>query len=124
MHHHRAANRYRTISLQSASPQQVLGEVFHRLTADINEAKRTILARDIAAKSRVIAHALDLVDALDASLEHETAPEMCANLSRLYDYVRSRLLDASARLDIAPLGDAERVVGQLSEAFREAVASK
>jgi flagellar protein FliS len=120
MHHHRAANRYRSVSLQSASGPQILGEVFHRLMVDLDEAGRCIEARNIAGKAKAIGHAIDLVGALAASLEHETAPELCAQLEKLYGFVTDRLLAASAKLEVAPLAEARKVLTQLREAFAEA----
>jgi flagellar secretion chaperone FliS len=120
--YNRAANRYRNVSLQSASPQQLLGEVFHRLLADVNEGVRCIMARDLLGKSKALGHAIDLVGALVSSLDHESAPELCANLERLYDYVQDRLMMASAKLDVAPLRQAEKVLVDLRDAFAEAAA--
>ena len=120
--YNRAANRYRSVSLESASPKQILTEVFHRLLRDVADARRCIMARDIVGKSKAVNHAVDLLGALTSSLEHETAPEMCANLERLYVFVQDRLLVASAQLDVGPLGEAERVLVDLQGAFSEAAA--
>jgi flagellar protein FliS len=120
--YNRAANRYRSVSLQSASPTQVLGEVFHRLMVDLDAAARCIEARNVVGKGKAIGHAIDLIHALAESLEHEQAPEMCENLLRLYQFAQERLLEASVKMDVAPLREAERVLMSVRDAFREAMA--
>lgn len=120
--YNRAANRYRTVSLNSATPQQMLTEVFHRLMKTLGEAERAIMARDIPAKGKAVNHALDLVNALAVSLDHDSAPELCQNLDRLYAFVGDRLLAASAELSLVPLKQAESVLVNLRDAFAEAAA--
>jgi flagellar biosynthetic protein FliS len=109
-----------TASVTSASPSRVLDEVLARLLVDVYEARARILAADAAGKAKAVGHALALVDALTAALDHAAAPELCANLERLYDYVRSLLLGASARMDATPLAEAERQIIQLQAAFSQA----
>ncbi len=120
--YNRAANRYRNVSLQSASPAQMLGEVFHRLIADLHEGARCIEGKNVVGKAKALGHAIDLVGALASSLDHDAAPELCENLERLYGFVQDRVLAASAKLDVAPLREAERVLVQLRDAFTEAAA--
>jgi flagellar protein FliS len=119
---YRAAKRYTTVSLHSASPQQMLTEVFHRLIRTIAEAERCIGERDIVGKSKSINHAIDLVNALASSLDFNAAPELCGNLERLYGYVQQRLLAASAEMSVPPLKQAESVLTNLRDAFAEAAA--
>jgi flagellar secretion chaperone FliS len=118
--YNRAANRYRNVSLQSASPQQMLGEVFHRLLKDIADASQCIEAKNVVGKSKAVNHAIDLIAALVSSLDFESAPDLCANLERLYGFVQDRLLAASAQMQVAPLQEAERVLMSLRDAFVEA----
>jgi flagellar protein FliS len=120
--YNRAANRYRTVSLHSATPQQMLTEVFHRLMKTLGDAEHAISARDVIGKSKAVNHALDLVNALAVSLDHDSAPELCQNLERLYLYVQDRLLAASAELSVVPLKQAESVLVNLRDAFAEAAA--
>ena len=120
--YNRAANRYRNVSLQSASPQQMLTEVFHRLIADIDAAKACIESGNIVGKSKAIGHAIELIGALVSSLDFDAAPDLCENLTRLYDFASERLLTASAKLDVAPLAQALQVLENLRDAFAEAAA--
>lgn len=116
----RAARSYRTVHLESASPVQVLDDALARVLRDLADARRHIVARDVPAKAEALGHALQLVSALQAALDHGPAPEMCANLHRLYEFVKDRLLQAGAALDPAPLTEAERIITTLRTAFADA----
>ncbi len=116
----RYAQAYRRVYFESAAPTRILDETYARLLRDCEDAGRCIKAGDIEGKAFAINHAIDLVCALLAALDRETAPELATNLVRLYDFVRSRLLDASIRLDPAPLAEASQIVTTLRDAFAKA----
>ncbi|MSP59498.1 MAG: flagellar protein FliS [Myxococcales bacterium] len=113
----RAANTYRRVALESASPTRVLDELLGRLMLDIDQAEERIRCGDLAGKGRVLGHAMAVVDELALALNHEAAPDLCANLQRLYGFVRLRLGDANLRVDAEPLAAARNVLALLREAF-------
>jgi flagellar protein FliS len=119
----RAANAYRRVDLESAPKTQILERLFDRCLADIAAARTAIEARDVKTKAQMLDHALQIVVELKASLDVSAAPELCANLAALYDFVAERLIDANTTLALPPLDQATRVMTELSEAFRGAHAS-
>lgn len=120
--HARALRSYRTVSVESAPPGRLLDELLNRLLTDCASARTSILAGDVAEKGRHIGHAMAIVGELVAALDHDTAPDLCANLVSLYQFIVDRLSDASIRRDVAPLGEAEKVVQTLRDAFAQAQA--
>lgn len=114
------ANAYKTVGVQSASPQRILDEVFQRIRVDCQRALSAIEQADIKARCEQIGHAIKLVDALEASLDREMAPELCANLVGLYGYVRSRLVDANVSGDAAAITEAMELVGEVHGSFQSA----
>jgi flagellar protein FliS len=119
----RAANAYRRVDLESAPKTQIVERLFERCVRDIADARAAIEARDIQRKAFAIDHALQIVVELKASLDVAAAPELCANLAALYDFVAQRLIDANAALSLPPLDQATRVMAELGDAFRSAHAS-
>lgn len=113
-----AAHRYRQVHVESATPTRVLDELFARVLLRLSEAEGHIARRQAADKGRALGQALAIVAELQAALDPAQAPEMCKNLGALYEFVRARIMDASARMDAAPLGEAARVVSVLREAFQ------
>jgi flagellar protein FliS len=118
--HARAANVYRRIDLESAPKTQIVERLFDRCVRDIATAREAIAARDIPRKAAALDHAMQIVVELKASLDVAAAPELCANLAALYDFVTQRLVEANASLVLPPLDQATRIMTELGDAFRGA----
>jgi flagellar protein FliS len=116
----RAANAYRKVDLESAPRTQIVERLFDRFLLDVDNARAAIETRDVPRKAAMIDHAIQIVTELTASLDHAAAPELCANLKALYDYVTEQLTAASLTLTTAPLAQCNRVMTELAEAFRHA----
>lgn len=116
----RAAALYKTVDLESAPKHRIVERLFARFALDVDQARTAIQSKDIKAKANAIDHALRIVSELDASLDHKTAPELCNNLSGLYAFVTRRLVDANAKMTVAGLDDAAKVMKNLDDAFRQA----
>ena len=116
----RAANAYRRVDLESAPKAQILERLFDRFAQDLDAARAAIAIRDIPNKATAIDHAMRIVVELQASLDLEAAPELCANLIALYDFVTERLTHANLALDVVALDRAGQVMAELGSAFRQA----
>lgn len=116
----RAANAYRRVDLESAPKTQIVERLFDRFLADLLAAREGIAARDVKKKAAALDHAMQIVAELKASLDLAAAPELCANLIALYDFVTERLMDANLTLTLPPLDQATRVMSELGAAFRGA----
>lgn len=118
--HARAANAYRRGDLESAPKHLVLERLFDRFDRDLVQAREAIVAKDIQRKANLIDHAMRIVAELSAALDHAVAPELCANLAALYDYVTVKLGEANTKVAVAPLDDAAKVMADVASAFKEA----
>jgi flagellar secretion chaperone FliS len=122
------ANSYAQIGLQSAamsaSPHQLITMLFDGAKTAITMARHHMANQEIAAKGNAISKAINIVDnGLKASLDAEAAgpagAELVANLSALYDYIAQRLMYANLRNDPALLDEANRLLDNISSAWRE-----
>jgi len=114
----RAANAYRKGDLESAPKHVVLERLFDRFARDLSQAREAITAKDIQKKAALLDHALRIVGEFSAALDHAAAPELCANLAALYQYVIERIGDANTKLEIAPLDEAVTLMGEIGDAFK------
>lgn len=114
------ANAYKTVGVQSASPERILDEVFQRIRVDCQRALMAIESDDVDTRCKQISHAIKLVDALESSLDTALAPELCENLANLYGYVRGRLFDANAKADVAAIEEAMELIGEVHASFQSA----
>ncbi len=114
----RAANAYRKGDLESAPKHVVLERLFDRFARDLAQARDAIAAGDIQQKATLLDHALSIVGELCAALDHAAAPELCANLDAIYQYVIVRIGEASLKLEIAPLDEAATLMNEIGNAFK------
>jgi len=121
--YNRAANVYRRVAVTSAPSTRILDELYRGLLEDCTLGAACIEARDFVGKGKHIGRALAILCELVAALDRKAAPELCANLDRLYGFVRERLLAASTKMETAPLAEAEGVIRTLREAFQQAARS-
>jgi len=122
------ASSYAQIGLQSAamsaSPHQLITMLFDGAKTAIAMARHHMANKEIAAKGKAISKAINIVDnGLKASLDTDTSDkagaELVGNLSALYDYIAQRLLYANLRNDPALLDEADRLLDNISSAWRE-----
>jgi flagellar protein FliS len=122
------ASSYAQIGLQSsamsASPHQLITMLFDGAKTAIAMARHHMANNEIAAKGKAISKAINIVDnGLKASLDTDTSDkagaELVGNLSALYNYIAQRLLYANLRNDPALLDEADRLLDNISSAWRE-----
>lgn len=120
MNERKASSTYRRVAVESADPAQVLEVLFDRALLECHRAKERIAARDAEGKGRAIGKALEIVNELEAALNHAAAPELAENLARLYTFIVARLQKATVALHAGPIGEAERILATLKDAFAAA----
>jgi flagellar protein FliS len=108
----------------SASPHQLISMLFDGAKTAISMARHHIASNEIAAKGTAISKAINIVDnglkaSLDAAAGGKAGAELVANLASLYDYISQRLLYANLRNDPALLDEADRLLDNISSAWRE-----
>ena len=116
----RGAAAYKKVDLASAPPTQIVERLYDRFLRDTQMAREAIGKRDVKGKAAAIDHALRIVTELAAALDHKAAPALCANLAALYAFTSERLGQANVTLDPKFLDEADRVMRDLGDAFRQA----
>ncbi|MDO5483692.1 MAG: flagellar export chaperone FliS [Desulfovibrionaceae bacterium] len=88
----------------------------------INGARRQMVIRDYSGKGRHIARAMDILAELSRSLDREH--RLAHNLANLYLLCTAKLLQASSRLETAPLDTAATIIGRLRGAVSTAMSPR
>lgn len=100
----KGAKEYSQVSLHTevmeADPHKLIQLLLEGALTRLSMAKHYIEQKDYAAKNEKIGRTIDIVCALQESLDHEKGGEVSANLERLYDYISRRLFDANSLNDI------------------------
>ena len=121
-----AAASYHQVGVESgisgARPIDLVVMVYEGAIEAIGRAATEMRAGDIDAKNRTITRAIRIIDeGLRAPLDLSAGP-IAANLADLYDYMTRRLLQGSARNDVAMLDEVRGLLLELKSAWDEIVA--
>jgi len=101
----------------AANPLELVGLLYHAATDAVREARRHLAAGDIAARSRAICRACDVLAELTNSLDIRRGGEIGTRLAQLYDYMQRRLTEANFQQSDPPLADVLGLLATLSEAW-------
>jgi flagellar protein FliS len=119
MHHQHAAHAYRAASIENAPPIKIVRLLYQGALRFLDLAA----ADDPAAPgSRFGEHLLRadaIVSELRLSLDKERAPQIAADLERLYYYCEERIANALRTQDRAPAAQARQVLANLLEAWKQ-----
>ncbi|MFO0635122.1 MAG: flagellar export chaperone FliS [Nannocystaceae bacterium] len=116
-----AARKYKTTQIESASPGQILLALYDGCSRFCRAAQAQILAGDTAGKGVSISKACAILGELRGTLDHKVAPELCDQLDRLYLFFQEQLSLANIRMDAAAVTPVIKMLGELREAWGQAV---
>jgi flagellar protein FliS len=101
-----AYNQYRQIAVTTANPEKLLLMLYDGLVINLIKAKQAIEQHDPATAHTYLMKGQNIITELMATLKMQYG--ISANLFRLYDYLRRRLIAANVRKDAAIM---EEVLG-------------
>ncbi len=113
--------QYRTVTTQTASPEDLLLQLYQAAIKNAGQAGEAIDRRDPAKAHGHIVRVQDIVAELRRTLDHERGGEIAVTLDRLYGYMLQRLVAANIAKDRAPLDEVTGMLRQLLTAWRTAV---
>lgn len=115
------ASEYQKLDIQSriesASPHRLIQLMMERALAKIGLAKTHLENHSIAEKGNNIGDAIEIVNGLQASLNHKADATLSGNFDALYDYMMRRLLEANLHNDAAALDEVAGLMRELKEAW-------
>ncbi|MEM7101071.1 MAG: flagellar export chaperone FliS [Pseudomonadota bacterium] len=115
------ANQYKQVDVQTAidaaSPHQLIDMLFQGAIDRVAQAKGFMSHGDMAGKARSVNACIDIVEGLQASLDHNQGGDIAANLDALYEYMQRRLFRANADNDPNALVEVTDLLQTLREAW-------
>lgn len=117
--HVRALSKYRSAYVESAPPVCVLDELLSKAIECLEASRMLVANGQYAEKAKRVDRALAIISELSLALDNSVAPELTANLARLYDFAASKTLAGSTSLDPADFQAAASVLTTIRDAFRE-----
>lgn len=114
-----AVAQYQQARVNTVSPVQVLVSLYQGAVRFLREAIARHEARDLAGRARSLAKAHAILCELRATLDHDRAPELCAQLDGLYDFCLHRIQAATIENDGQAVEPAITVLENLLAAWSE-----
>ena len=111
--------RYLADSVATASPAKLLVMLFDRLVLDLSRGEQALLDGDRAEARNNLLHAQDIVMELRVSLKLDVW-EGAADLSRLYAFVTTELINANVKGDAVKVRQCRELMEPLRDTWREA----
>ena len=116
-------DKYKKNKVITASGVELIVQLYDEIIKNIHRA-RTILTKgdkltfdEIKSKSKAISKSINIVTGLADALDMEKGGEISINLSKLYEFISMRLLNANLNNDPVMLDEALRVLHELREAW-------
>ena len=116
-----AARQYRKLDVESniedASPHRLIQLLMERALAKIAMARGHMQRQEVQPKGTNISDAINIIEALQASLNHKADERMSENFDALYGYMMRRLFEANLKDDVAILDEVSALLSELKEAW-------
>ncbi len=118
----RMANTYKRVGVESrvesASPHELISLLFDGLLVSLSTARAHMVAGNIEGKSQAISKSTRIItEGLKDSLDPRGG-DLTNNLSMLYDYCVTSLMQAHLKNDVALLDEVVGLIGPLSETWK------
>jgi flagellar protein FliS len=101
----------------SADPIELVAILYEHAILSTVQARECLSRRDIAGRTASVSRVVAILGELEGSLNHAVGGEISANLARLYQYMRERLLMANLKQQDEPLAEVETLLTTLAEGW-------
>lgn len=101
----------------AADPIELIHILYEHALDQVRDARGYLAAGDIRARSNAISRAIAALTELDSSLDRQSGGSVSQNLAELYQYMRTRLLEANIHQKDAPLAEVQTLLKTLGEAW-------
>ena len=110
------SNQTRTRA-EVASPYRLVGIMYENLIDNLSRAAGAIERKDMALRGESVGKCMDILGALDGALDHEIGGEMSQNLSQIYQYCNTRLLEATRINSPEPIDEVMDLMSKIKESW-------
>jgi len=113
------AKTYQNNSVNTASPAELTMMLYNGSIKFMKQAKIAMEVGNIQEKNHLLGRAQAIVRELMVKLDMRV--EVSENLMQVYDYINRRLIDANIKNDVTALEEAEAMMTDLRNTWKEAM---
>lgn len=108
---------YREMDVMSASPGQLVVMLYDHLLVSMRRARVAMEARNVEQRVKLLDKSRSILSELLVTLDHEKGGDVAKNLSALYTFLLSEMVDVGIRSDVRRLERLTAIVADLRDAF-------
>jgi len=113
----RGAVAYQQTSVQSSSPLELVVLLYDGALRHLVAAKDATLRNDLIARREAFSKVMAIITELQSTLNIEQGGQVAASLDALYTYMTGKLIESTAKKDVAGLEEVERLLRPLRDAW-------
>src|SRR5690349_9648807 len=110
---------YRKAAIQNATSVGLVIILYDMLVADLQRIIEAIQKGDIEKRSAEVKHAFLVLQQLEGSLEMEKGGQAARHLSNFYSALRSKILEAHIKINVATLQDQISLILDVRQAWEQ-----
>ncbi|WP_413378398.1 flagellar export chaperone FliS [Alkalihalobacillus sp. 1P02AB] len=110
---------YKQNALKTASPGELTLMLYNGCLKFMKQAEKAMVAEQTEARNTAITKAQNIIRELMVTLK--TDSELGMNMMRMYDFTLNRLIDANVKNDLQALKEAEDIVVQFRDTWKEVI---
>ena len=114
---------YRRARVDTADPKKLVILCYEETISQVKLARQRCVEKDYEGKSKALLKAQDIVCELQMALDFEQGGAIANNLDSLYNYVKTRMVQADMGKDLAAMDEVEGLLSELKSAWEEAFRS-
>ena len=111
-------------AIEGASPTELISMLFDGISSRLNQSLTAMDAGEIAKKGELISQTISILEYLAAVLDEHKAPEVADNLSGLYRYMVTTLLNANINNDPTAIQEVISLMTEVRDAWNEMMRSE
>jgi flagellar secretion chaperone FliS len=109
---------YLESTILSADPVELVRILYRTALDAVREARMHLGCGDVSARGKSVSRALDVINELNGSLDHQSGGALSRRLSELYDYMQRRLIEGNYRQEAESLDEVSALLATLLEAWQ------
>ena len=107
-----------TSDIETADQHKLVEMLYTGAIRKINQAKSHMEMNNTLNKGKTIGEVISIIEELRRTLNMEQGGELAANLHDLYEYMKTRLLQANLKNDSEILDEVKNLLDQLLDGWR------
>jgi len=112
---------YKQVAVQTSRPTGLVVMLYEGAIRSLRDSADAIRKTDLERKRQSIDRAVAILQHLQSTLDRERGQAIAADLDNLYNYIISRVLQGSSKLEAEPLEEAAKLLTILLSGWEQLV---